>query len=1241
MGRVYRARDLRTGSDVALKILHDDLPAEAAARFERECDALVRLAHPSIVRYVARGLTPEGAAYLAMEWIEGEELRLRLRRGPLRADETVALGARLAAALAHAHERGVMHRDVKPSNVVLRRGEIEDCVLVDFGLARTADDELTRTGMLVGTPTYMAPEQIHNQGVTPSVDVFALGCLLHVCLAGEAPFAANGATAVLARVLFDEPTSLATAAPSTPGPLCDLVARMLRKSNTERPAMIEVAEALEAMRAEEESPPTMRRGPRLSAAEQRIVSVIVAGAPPAADANATLRFAHGPAGAADVARLQEVAARFGAELSALPSGALVAVLTAREAATDLVERAAECSLRMKEVVSSAPFALATGRARAGGGIPVGEAIDRAPALDAVRIDAVTSALLPARFEQTADDEGALLRSIGGADAARTLLGKPTPCVGRDAEVAMLEGVVTQSASEAVARVVLVTAPAGTGKSRIRWELCERIRKNEPDAALWVARGDSVAAGAPFAMIAQIVRGAAGILAGESPASARDKLLARTRSCGDPKRVAMFLAETIGLHFEDDDVQLRAARSDPRLMGDQLQRAFVDFCEAECAERPLVIVLEDLQWGDAPTIGALDAALRLMSERPIAVIGFARPEVTETFPDLFDARGVQIARLAPLPRKAAERLARTVLGEGSDEAAAELVERAGGNVFFLEELLRAKIEGRPGEVPATVVAMVQSRLAAIDPAARRVLRAASIFGETFSHKGLRALLGDDAAGADRWIRELVDRELVARRARTRLADDVEYAFRHALVREGAYAMLTDEDRTLGHRLAADWLAQCDAPALVVATHLERAGESGRAAVEYLRAAEQALESSDLAGAIDLAGRGVALGASGELLGALRAVQAHAHHWRGETSGMETAAADAMRLLPRGDSRWAEATAMFAVAEQRLGKAEDLRSVARDLLSMVEHVENRPALAHACGRVASALFFAGKQDVAATMLDAAERVGRGCGAGTEARIHQARAPHARQAGRPADALAHAEAAEAAFRTAGDRRNQCMMTGIRGFALSELGAYEDAERVLCEALDAAERLGLATVAAGARSNLGVVFLRRGRHDEAEAIERAAIRELEARDRRNEGGSRAYLAMILRERGLLEEAEAEARRAVALLDAALALRPLAGAVLATILLAGGRAREALDTTRDALKWLESGGNVEEGDALLRVTAAQAMFATGDRSRARHVLDAARVRLIARADTIRRPELRRSFLEKVPEHALTLALKM
>jgi len=1255
MGRVFHAIDARTKSEVALKLLRQDIgDPDAASRFHREAIALSRLSHPAIVAYVAHGAAEDGAPFVAMQWVAGEELRVRLKRGVLDVEDTLTVAARTADALAHAHEQGITHRDVKPSNILLVGGDVARATLIDFGLARSENDELTRTGAIVGTPTHMAPEQIRNE-ISPAVDVFALGCVIYQCLAGVTPFAAKGSTAVLARILFDEPASLASVV-QAPVALAELVDAMLRKSPNDRPTMREVERVLTRLIASRSEPPpeSVRRREKLSASEQRVASVIVCGVSTEGEDEKLRHATSGFLAHVDLDPLRAIATRFGGEMHALPNGTLVVLFMAlvrdgaSAAATDLAARAAECALKLENKLPGVPIVLATGRAAAGAAVPVGEAIDRAVALEppragGVRIDRVTAALLDARFVQEARPEGALVRGLRAMGAVRTLLGRPTPCVGRDVEIAMLEGIVAQSSKESVARAVIVTAPAGTGKSRIRHEFLARLDARDARAQTWIARGDSMSGGGSFGMVAQMVRQAAKILEGEPARDVEAKLRARvaeTVAESSRDRVATFLGEIIQAHFAGaDDIQLQAARRDPMLMGDQMQRAFVDWVDAECATGPLVIVLEDLHWGDLPSVSAIDAALRVDAERALTVIGFARPEVHDTFPSLWSERSVQPIPLAPLSKRAAERLVREVLGAASNALVERLVERAGGNAFYLEELIRTVSEGRE-DLPATVVTMVQSRLGALEDAERRILRAASVFGETFWEGSVRALLGDESDLVSR-LDDFARRELLTRRAQSRVAGEIEYVFRHALVREGAYAMLTDEDRALGHRLAAEWLERVgETSAIAIADHFAKGGDATRAIRAYLRAAEQALESNDLAGAIERAERGVELGAHAETLGALRAVQAQAHHWRGETVEMEQAARVAVDLLPRGDARRPEAMTMLAVAKQRLGHTEELTAVARKLYDMLENAEgDRDALARAGGRVASILFFAGKQDLAATMLDMAEQTARGGGAEVEARIHQARAPRERQAGRPAHALAHAEAAERAFRLAGDQRNACMMAGVRGFALSELGAYEDAESALRDVIASAERLGLPLVVANARSNLGVVLLRLGRADEAESIERAAIASVESSDRRYEGAARVYLATILRDGGAFEEAEREVRHGLDLLDAAPALRPIAGATLATVLLATGRTREALEAVREAMEWFDAGGNLEEGDALVRLTFARALFASGDREGARRAIESARDRLLARAATIRDARLKKTFLENVPEHAMTIAL--
>src|SRR5262249_6055397 len=173
-------------------------------------------------------------------------------------------------------------------------------------------------------------------------------------------------------------------------------------------------------------------------------------------------------------------------------------------------------------------------------------------------------------------------------------------------------------------------------------------------------------------------------------------------------------------------------------GDQVRGAWEEWVVAECRGGPVLLVLDDLHWGDLPTVKFVEAALRETRELPFMVLALARPEVHGSFPGLWAERGVQEVRLGGLGRKASERLVRAAIADADEATVAGVVDRAGGNALFLEELIRAVAEHR-SELPPTVLAMVAARLEELDPEARRALRAASVFGEVFWRSGVAALL----------------------------------------------------------------------------------------------------------------------------------------------------------------------------------------------------------------------------------------------------------------------------------------------------------------------------------------------------------------------------------------------------------------------------------------------------------------------------------------------------------------------
>ncbi|HEX3160057.1 MAG TPA: serine/threonine-protein kinase, partial [Gemmatimonadaceae bacterium] len=252
MATVWLATDTTSGQLVAIKMLHPDLTAALGARrFQREIEIERSLDHPHILSITDAG-EAGGHLYYVMPYVRGESLRARLQRdGPLPVEDALRLATQVARALAYAHARGIVHRDVKPENILL--DEDGQAILADFGIARalSADQEqrLTQTGVTLGTPTYMSPEQcMAEKGLDGRSDIYSLGCVLFEMLAGEPPFTGANAQAVTARHLLEAVPCLTLVRPTVSDEVEDVVLRALAKTPADRFATVdELATALERL----------------------------------------------------------------------------------------------------------------------------------------------------------------------------------------------------------------------------------------------------------------------------------------------------------------------------------------------------------------------------------------------------------------------------------------------------------------------------------------------------------------------------------------------------------------------------------------------------------------------------------------------------------------------------------------------------------------------------------------------------------------------------------------------------------------------------------------------------------------------------------------------------------------------------------------------------------------------------------------------------------------------------------
>jgi tetratricopeptide (TPR) repeat protein len=922
----------------------------------------------------------------------------------------------------------------------------------------------------------------------------------------------------------------------------------------------------------------------MAGGEQVPVSVVIAqGRDTKIDTQLTLDPAQLETARSKSSSLRDVLMQLRVAVEVLIDGSLIATVTRQGTATDQAVQAARCALIVRERWPESDVAVVTGRAVLDGTTMFGEVLGRLglmiegarerPPLPpgSVYVDEITSRLIENHMAVLKDGSGQYILSstAQSVDETRMVLGVPTPCVGRERELNLLDATFTSCCEGGAATAVLVSAPPGTGKSRLRHEFLRRLRARERDVTILTGRGDPMSAGASYGLLSQALGHLFGISDGEDLKIRQDKIVARVRKTvphADVQYVSEFLGELCGVPFPDD-IALRAARQDPRVMSDQVMQAFVQFLGAETERHPVLLLLEDLHWGDVLTVKLVDSALRQLSDQPLMVLALARPEVEELFPKLWADRARQDIRLGALPKRACARLVQQVLGDKVSPAVQErLIEQAAGNALFLEELMRAVAAGKGEDLPGTVLAVLRARLMRLVPEARRVLRAASIFGETFWEGGLRRLLGREGTGnqLETWLQILVESEIIERRRESRFPSEPEYSFRHGLVRDAAYSMLTDDDRRVGHYLAGCFLEEAgERYPMVLAEHFRLSGDTPRAIVLYTHAAEQACECNDLEAALQRAKLGLDCGAEGEERAAILSIQAYAWFWRNELEKAMEAGLESIEQLTPGSLRWCKAMGCVTASAAALGRREQVSALALRFGNITPAPEILGAYIEAISLVAVMLGLIGDREMADLFLSYAETFGGPAAPDDPAvrawlnyavgRLGAALRPQ------PYRTLLAFQASATAFHLIGDRRMIAVATGDLGLTLARLGRPREAERKLREILQLAQQLDEPITLTWVQMYLALVLAERG---DAEA--RAEARQLAQSILRTIGersyySGIAYCVLAAVER--VEDpalAEQHAIRAVEILSATTSSAPLGYIALANVLLSAGRADAA-----------------------------------------------------------------------------------
>jgi len=900
MAVVYRARDERLGRHVALKFLSPHLSEDpdAKSRFVAEARAAAALDHPSVCTIYEIGETEDGQLFIAMPLYDGETLKARLDRGRLTFDEALPIAQQVARGLGHAHESGIVHRDVKPSNIVLLPDGTAK--ILDFGIAQIHSASHGDLHQPIGTIAYMSPEQASAGPVDRRSDIWSLAIVIHEMLAGARPFHGDDQNAVLQAILTSDPRLTATSYPDVPAGIERLLRRALAKAPEQRHASMSLLaadlSALAIEPARDRNAGEIDASARMSTTERRRAAVlvtVVSDYPSLVDQMTPVEAQR------QIARLRDMAVDVVREYGGLVNQAIgeeiVSLFGVPIAHDDDDLRAVRAALalhgRVGDVGADCPPGVSV---RVQSGLHVGAVVARrlqegprrydivgAPPALAARLAALAdpdevwlspeTQRLVGPYMQTSACAPIVLDSQVGPVTPFRVLGETgvasrleassrtglTPYVGRQSELSAVHSNVIRAASGSGA-VVAIVGEAGAGKSRLLYELQERLRMATGVRVLRAycrAYGDSV----PYGVFVQVLCAALDL---RTPPMSADAIVARIRALD--ASLEPFLP--LYLHLLSASSEGYAL---PRhLHGEHLQAALLDalatIVGVLARRAPVVVLVEDWHWADTGSRAAFLRIAELVGSIPLALIVTSRAEAAAEDGWPADTTRVRLERL-DFPASVA--IMESVLGvrRVSETLARGLYDRAGGNPFFLEQMCaalleqqavtvrddEAVVEGGEGalSLPETVQGVIRARLDNLGSQALEIVRVASVIGREFDH-ALLAVVVPASVDLGPAIAALESAGLIER---TSAAPTIGYRFTHALTQEVCYDSLVGHQRkmlhgAIGRALESTPANRMDDGAALLAHHFGRA-EDWPAAIRFgRRAAERAIALSQFADAL---------------------------------------------------------------------------------------------------------------------------------------------------------------------------------------------------------------------------------------------------------------------------------------------------------------------------------------------------------------------------------------------------------
>jgi serine/threonine protein kinase/tetratricopeptide (TPR) repeat protein len=946
MATVYRAYQPSMDRHVAIKVIRPSILHDPASRerFQREARLIARLEHPHLLPiYDFDG--EHDPPFIVMRFLEGGTLKQVQQRGGVPRDEMLYILHQLAGALDYAHRQGVVHRDLKPSNVMIDREG--NAFLTDFGIARASDGgrDLTHTGLLIGTPGYMAPEQARGDGqVGTAADLYSLGVMAFELLTGRAPYEHESGFEVVLAHLNDPVPRASETGPGIPKAVDAVLERALAKDPASRPASasalvedlaralqirpsnapaalqsmtqtlsLDQLTALQAQRDASETPGTttpsdqQRQMTAVSVDVKELAEILYESGADAERVRATMDALWGS--------FSDLAGEFGGVVHSRSEETGLVLWGRDRAREDDSENAIRAALGMRERAAGAtraalgrewepseesplPFSagLTTGPvllerepdtgSYTASGAPItlaGRLKDAAPA-GGILVAHETYTLVRGVFTFQQQDP---LRVRGRKEPldvyvvtqvkprafrmkARGIEGVETKMIGREIELRLLQEALTLTLEDGETQVVTVVGEAGVGKSRLLYEFSNWMELQEQSVWFFQARATQPSMLQPYSLTRDLFSFRFRILDSDPIAVVHEKFVKGIEGfLGEgSERKAQLIGQLVGFDFSDRP-EVEAALQDGDAFRRTAQGYLGEFFTTASKANPVVIHIEDIHWADDRSLDVINNLVREHTDLPLFVLCMARPSFYERRPQWGEGqRFHERIQLEPLSQLSSRRLVRELLKKMPEVPTALrdlVVDRADGNPFYIEELIKALIDDRvilKGEetwsvdgtrlssvrVPATLTGVLQSRLDTLPAPLHQLLQRASVVGRIFWDAAV-VRMSQEAAGLKpgevaAMLEELRDREMVLQREESGFAGTVEYVFRHAILRDVTYETVVPRQRRTLHRLVGDWLIEVGGEragehTLLVAEHYTRAEETALAAEQLRVAGERAL------------------------------------------------------------------------------------------------------------------------------------------------------------------------------------------------------------------------------------------------------------------------------------------------------------------------------------------------------------------------------------------------------------------